>query len=261
MLIDMSDSDTQWCLPPPEVVLSPNEVHVWCASLEAAPSTIQSLQHVLSAEEVARADRFRFARDRQHFIVARGLLRTLLGRYLQMAPEDLCFVYNAYGKPTLTTPSFPDNLSHLQFNLSHSRELALFAFTPTRLIGIDIEYMRADIEYEQLAKHYFSTYEYAMLQEVPAEMQREAFYRCWTRKEAYIKARGKGLSLPLDLFDVSLRPGEPAALLNSREDPQEHLRWSLHTLTPGANYAAALAVQAIEGIDWQLKCWRYLDYP
>lgn len=256
-MIDMSDSDKQWHVPPPEVELLPDEVHVWCASLEAAPSTIQGLQRVLSAEEVARAERFRFARDRQHFIVARGLLRTLLGRYLHMAPQDLSFSYNTYGKPALTIQSAPDEASWLQFNLSHSRELALFAFTTTRLIGIDIEYMRADIEYEQLAKHYFSAYEYATLREIPAEQQCEAFYHCWTRKEAYIKARGKGLSLPLDLFDVSLRPEEPAALLNSREDPSEHVRWSLHALAPGANYAAALAVEAMDGTDWQLKCWRY----
>ena len=258
-MMNMHDSDMQWHVPQPEVLLLPDEVHVWYASLEAAPPTIQSLQRVLSAEEVARAERFRFARDRQHFIVARGLLRTLLGRYLHIAPQNLSFSYNTYGKPALTIQDSSGEPRQLQFNLSHSRELALFAFTTTRLIGIDIEYMRADIEYEQLAKHYFSAYEYATLREVPAEMQREAFYHCWTRKEAYIKARGKGLSLPLDLFDVSLRPGEPAALLNSREDPSEHLRWSLHALAPGANYAAALAVEAMECMDWQLKCWRYPD--
>jgi 4'-phosphopantetheinyl transferase len=259
MLSNMYASDAEWYLPPPEMLLPPDEVHVWRASLAAEPYTIQNLQRVLSADEVARAERFHFARDRQHFIVARGLLRTLLGRYLSREPEDLSFVYSAYGKPALARLTASDEMRMLHFNLSHSRELVLFVFATRRLVGIDVEYMRTTIEYEQLAKHYFSTNEYTMLQKVPSEMRCAAFYHCWTRKEAYIKARGKGLSLPLDLFDVSLRPGEPATLLNSREDPQEPLRWFLRTLAPGESYAAALAVENTEDtIDWQLKRWHYL---
>jgi 4'-phosphopantetheinyl transferase len=123
-------------------------------------------------------------------------------------------------------------------------------------VGIDLEYIRSDLQVEQLAERFFSRREIATLRTLPPEVQRQAFFLCWTRKEAYLKARGEGLSLPLDQFDVSLIPGEPAALLSTQRDPYEVSRWSLQELTPAPGYAAALAV---EGHGWGLACWQWPD--
>lgn len=161
------------------------------------------------------------------------------------------FIYNEYGKPALH-PALAQN--DLHFNLSHSGELALFAFVRGPLVGIDIELIRSNIEYEQIAQRFFSPQEQHALRMLPATEMAVAFFRCWARKEAYIKARGQGLSIPLDQFSVSLRPGEPPRLLHHQNDPQEAARWSLYDLTPGEDYAAALAV---EGRHRQIRCWEW----
>jgi 4'-phosphopantetheinyl transferase len=241
-----------WEIPTSQVILSEDEVHIWRASVLQPLATLHYLQSLLSGEEVARAERFYFEKDRQRFIVTHGLLRRLLASYLNASVIDaheLRFCYNDYGKPALDLDMQDHDLS---FNLSHSHELVLFAFTYVRQIGVDIEYMRPDIDHELLAEHTFSPLENEMLQALPVSARMEAFYQCWARKEAYIKARGKGLAIPLDIFDVSLKPGEPAVLLNSREDPSETVRWRLCALYPGLNYAGALAV---EGDGWHLHCW------
>jgi 4'-phosphopantetheinyl transferase len=231
-------------------MLGSDEVHVWRATLDQPPSQIESFRHTLAADEHARAERFYFQRDREHFIVARGVLRSLLGCYLNKAPECLSFRYSSYGKPALAWESGGNTV---RFNLSHSHGVALYAVTRGREVGIDLEYIRSDLEVEQIAERFFSRREVATLRTLPPEVQRQAFFLCWTRKEAYIKARGEGLSLPLDQFDVSLIPGEPVALLSTQGDPYEVSRWSLQELTPAPGYAAALAV---EGRGWHLACWR-----
>lgn len=241
-----------WATPSEEMSLGADEVHVWKVHLNREVARIPLFQKLLEPEEVDRARRFYFERDRQHWIVAHGLLRILLGRYLQTDPRLLRFDLNAYGKPAL---AFPAQSPLLQFNLSHSADLALYAFSWQQHIGVDVEYMRTTIDYDGIAQYSFSPTEQAALLSLPPTEKHEAFYRCWTRKEAYIKARGMGLSLPLDLFDVSLLPGEPAALLHSREDPQEAQRWSMRELAPAPDYAGALMV---EGADWQLHCWQWL---
>ena len=248
----MSNADHLWNTPPDNVILAENEVHVWRASLEALLSTIYELQCILSHEEFKRARQFYFEIDHLHWIVAHGILRRLLGHYLDIDPREVRFVTNGYGKPFI---AYPSHGTRLHFNLSHSRDLALYAFTYDRHVGIDVEYMRADIDYEELAQYHFSPYECAVLQALPTAIRQEAFFLCWSRKEAYIKARGEGISIPLDQFDVSLTPGKPAALLGSREEPQVTARWSLHAITPGACYAGALVV---EGTGWQLSCWQWL---
>ncbi len=252
-------SDQQWQNFSLDANLSENTVHVWRAALHTPTSVVQCYQRYLIEEELKHAGRFHFEKDRNHFIVAHGILRILIGRYLNVEPSQLHFCLNAYGKPSLESSS---HMPALNFNISHSHDLALFAFTYTRQVGVDVEYMRLGGEgsgdggddYEQLAQHYFSAYERSVLQMLPVEEKRQAFFQCWTRKEAYIKARGMGLSLPLDLFDVSLRPDEPAALLHSRENAQEAACWSLRELLPGTGYVGALAV---EGKDWQLHCWQW----
>jgi phosphopantetheine--protein transferase-like protein len=154
------------------------------------------------------------------------VLRDILGRYLGVPPSELGFRYSAYGKPALAAGF--DGVG-VRFNISHSHEMALLAVTCHREIGVDIEYLGREIRGEEIAEHFFSTHERASLRALPAAAKHEAFFNCWTRKEAYIKAHGEGLSLPLDQFDVSLAPGEPAALLATRSDPREALRWSAGT--------------------------------
>jgi 4'-phosphopantetheinyl transferase len=240
-----------WNTPPLCLQLQAHEVHVWRASLVAPGFAIQDLQRFLAGDEVARAAQFHFEKDRNHWIVARGILRILLSRYANTAPGQLRFSSNACGKPFLV---FPALSPQLQFNVSHSQDLALYAFTYNRQVGIDVEYKRADVNYEALAKVSFSPIEHARLHSLPYDQKQEAFFNCWTRKEAYIKAKGKGFSIPPDQFDVSFLPGEPAALLQNPEDPREIAQWSLRELTPGMGYAGALAV---EGVGWKLRCWQW----
>ena len=249
----MTNLDQQWNIPPFDLRLSESEVHVWRASLKQPVSVVQNLQQVLMTEEVTRARRFYFEKDSHHFIVARGLLRTILGRYIDRDPRHLRFCYNSYGKPSL---DFPSKESELNFNLSRSYELVLYVFTYFRQVGIDVEYLRSDVDFEQLAKHTFSPYEYAMFHALPEAMKRESFFNQWTCKEAYIKAKGKGLSIPLDQFDISLSSDEPVMLLHSREDSQETTRWSLRTLAPAPGYAGALAVG---GNGWHLRYWQWQE--
>ncbi len=241
-----------WSLPPKTLKLERDEVHVWRASLDLEASSIQSLQETLCVEEQQRAERFHFQKDRDRFIVARGLLRALLSRYLGEEPGHLRFVYNQYGKPALSEAYSKEPLC---FNLSHSHGLALYAVTQNRNLGIDLEYIRTDFPYEEIAERFFSPQENAVLRTLPLNMKHEAFFTCWTRKEAYIKATGKGLSLPLDQFDVSLIPREPAMLLSIAGNQQAACHWSLQELIPVPGYVAALAV---EGGGWQSKCWQWV---
>jgi len=234
-------------------VLGCDEVHVWRATLDQTPSQIQSFRHNLAADEQARAGRFYFARDREYFIVARGVLRAILGGYLKRAPESISFCYSSHGKPALAGESDGDAI---RFNVSHSHGTALYAVTRGREVGIDVERIRFNLAVAEIAERFFSRQEVAMLQTLPTEEQREAFFYCWTRKEAYIKARGEGLSLPLDQIDVSLAPGKPDAVPGTQPDSSEASRWSLQELAPAPGYVAALAV---EGHGWRLACWQWLD--
>jgi 4'-phosphopantetheinyl transferase len=247
----MMDTTQTWEIPPAHLSLGEQEVHVWRVPVDASAADLASLQAVLTAEEVAKARRFVFERDRTRSLVTHALLRILVGRYLQTSPSLLRFTANTYGKPALASPDLP-----LQFNLSHSANLVLYAFAWRRHLGVDVEYMRSNIDYDELAEYCFSPFEQQALSGLSRDEKHVAFYNCWTRKEAYIKARGMGLSLPLNLFDVSLLPGEAAALLRSREDPAEVQRWSMRQLAPGAGYAGALVV---EGTDWQLRCWQWQE--
>ncbi len=240
-----------WHAPPETLTLAIDEVHVWRAGLELSESQVQTLQQTLSADELERAERFRFENHRKHFIVARGLLRNILGRYLEKDPKQLQFCYKRNGKPELSTLS----VESVRFNISHSQVLALYAFTLDREIGIDLELIRQDLSDEKIAERFFSTCEVKRLRSLPKHLQKEAFFNCWTRKEAYIKARGDGLKLKLDQFSVSLDPGEPAELLSAQGGNQELSRWKLKELYPCRGFAGALAV---EGHGWQLKLWQWV---
>ncbi len=211
------------------------------------------LTQLLPAEERERAARFYFQRDRNHFAAARGILRSLLGQYLNLAPGRLCFGYSPYGKPALAAAA---GEPPLRFNLSHSHGLALIAVTRGREIGVDVEWIRPDFATEEIAGRFFAPAEVKVMRALPPALQAEAFFNCWTRKEAFIKAHGLGLSLPLNQFEVSLAPGEPAALLSTQFDPPAAARWRLCALEPGKGFAAALAV---EGHGWELKGWEWVQ--
>ena len=214
-----------------------NHTHVWRVGLDLGEPNVSSLALMLAPGERQRASRFHFDRDRRHFIAARGVLRQLLARYSGHAPEDIEFCYGPQGKPELADGK------DLQFNIAHSRSVGLFAFTLGASIGVDVEAIQP-IEHDKLAARFFSAAEYAAFARVPAERRQEAFYTYWTRKEAYIKALGGGLSVPLDRFDVAA-PGESARLLVDRGDPDER-RWSLHDIDAGPAFRAALAVRKQE---------------
>jgi 4'-phosphopantetheinyl transferase len=228
-----------------------SEVHVWEAALDLPAAQVRAISEVLSADEWERAHRLVFERDRRRFIVCRGVLRTILGRYLGAAPGSLRFRYSRHGKPALWSAS---GEHPLRFSVSHAEDTALYGVTAQRDIGVDIECVRADFATDDIAERFFSRREISSLGTLSPADRPQAFFRCWTRKEAYLKARGDGLSLPLSRFDVSLLPDEPAALLSAPDDPRETSRWSLRDLPAGPGYVAAIAV---EGHDWQLRCRRW----
>ncbi len=229
-----------------ETPLAAGEVHVFLACLDelAGPPRVG-----LSPDEEARAAGFHFERDRRCFRNARGLLRNLLGRYLGLEPAALRFAYGPRGKPYLADPA-----SRLHFNVSHSGGMALLAFAEDRELGVDLEQERSLSDADSIAERYFSLREGAQLRRLPEAERRPAFFRCWTRKEAFIKATGDGLSYPLDAFDVTLAPGDPARLLRVLGDPEAGHRWWLEDITPAAGFAAALAVQ---GRPARVARWRW----
>ena len=245
--------DPIWRLAPQLLVPGSDEVHVWRAGLDQLSSKTHDYRLTLAADEQARADRFYFQKDRDHFIVARGVLRAILGRYLNKTPRSLVFDYNSHGKPALVSPPESDQI---RFNVSHSDGVALYAITRGRELGIDVERIRSDVQVAEIAERFFSRREIAVLRALPTDSQRHAFFLGWTRKEAYLKARGDGLSIALDQFDVSLTPGEPAALLSTRPDSSEAPRWSLHDLVVSPDFAAALAV---EGQSCALSFWQWSE--
>jgi len=209
-----------------------DEIHVWHATLDRDESVLAHLESTLSPDEKARADRFHFLKDRNHYIVGRGLLRELLGVYLQQSPARLEFSYAQYGKPFLSGTNASSGLS---FNLAHSAGLVVYAVARERNLGIDIELIKPESAGEDIAKRYFSAREVSDLLTLPPEEKVEGFFHCWSRKEAYLKATGMGLQIPLDSFAVSLTPGQPAQFLGGVEPC-----WKIASYSPAEGYSAAL---------------------
>lgn len=213
-----------------------DEIHVWQAWLDRDAEALKRFEAILSPDEIARASHFRFEKDKNHYIVGRAVLRELLGRYLGDASRRLEFSYGEFGKPSLAGAYVASGLS---FNLSHSGGLAVYAFAKNRNLGIDVERVRPDFGGEEIAQRYFSTREVSDLLSLPAEKRATAFFHCWTRKEAYLKARGAGLQIPLDSFSVSLALGQSAEFLSGIEPS-----WHLAALDPTEGYAGALVYDA-----------------
>jgi 4'-phosphopantetheinyl transferase len=243
---DDREHEGRWLTPPRSPRLSADEVHVWRASLMRREEEMVTLLRSLSEDELRRAYRFRSPRDRARFIAARGILRGILGRYLCTPPERVRFGYNAYGKPELLDEG---EGARLRFNLSHAGRVALFAVASEREVGVDVETLREDFACAEVAAQFFSRREVEALAMLTPRPFVRAFYNCWTRKEVYVKARGMGLSLPLDCFDVSLAPDEPAALLATRGGEPDAAHWSLREIEVGATHVA------VEGVGCRLRCW------
>jgi 4'-phosphopantetheinyl transferase len=244
-----------WGTPPERLILAPAEVHVWRGRLDLEAACLRRLEKTLSIDEQDRAGRYHFPRDRGAFIAARGMLRGILGRYLGRAPETVRFEYGPHGKPRLPRE---DGQQRLRFNLTHSHGLALCAVAEGRELGIDIEHHRPELADAAIAERFFSAREVSTLRSLPPALQQPAFFACWTRKEAYLKAAGGGLTIPLNRVEVTLAPGEPAALLSTEAGPIDAKRWSLSELSPRAGYTAALVV---EGRNWRLRCWEWRGPP
>ena len=241
-------AETVWRRSPVNYELGSDEVHVWRAKLGLPQDSITGLLRILSPAEREKAARFHFEADRKRAIIGRGMARVLLGQCLGRPPDQLQFEYNAFGKPTLAGGF--DGL--MKFSVSHAGDLILVALARGRELGVDVEHMRADFASDQIAARFFSRNERRALAAVAPELQCDAFFSCWTRKEAYLKARGDGLSLALDQFDVTLAPAEDPRLLETRHDPADAQRWALHAFDPGHGCKAAVAV---EGPPCKLICW------
>ncbi|HEV3468492.1 MAG TPA: 4'-phosphopantetheinyl transferase superfamily protein [Pyrinomonadaceae bacterium] len=246
-----TDADDSWLLPPADVSPRPGEVHVWRAFLDQKLPHLPRLFGLLSADERERAGRFRSETDRQRFVVRRAALRIILGRCQGFEPRRLRFEYGPHGKPSLAEEFGGDALG---FSVSHSRGAAVYAVARGRRVGVDVERVRPLPDAGQVARRFFSPGEAAALGAVAPDERLEAFYNCWTRKEAFVKACGEGLSRPLDTFDVTLAPREAARLLSVEGDARNAAPWSMRSLTPAPGYRAALVV---EGHDWRLACWRW----
>ncbi len=239
-MIDWITMQTEWESAPDDLPLVAGEAHLWRITIEEKSFDLQRLTQLLSEDEVSRANRFRFQKDRTQFIIAHGMLRTILGRYLNMQPASLRFGYGAQGKPYLINENGEPH--NLRFNLSHSEEIILYAVMLGQELGIDVERIRPEFATETIAEKFFSPSEVKSLRGLPIALQPEAFFNCWTRKEAFLKARAEGLTYPLDQFSVSLLLGEPPALLSLADDSQEISRWAFFHLTPNPNYIGTLVV-------------------
>ena len=202
--------------------------------------------------EKKRSERFHFEKDRRDFIIGRGILRSILGRYLTVDPSCLQFCYGNNGKPYLVNTSGHEMIC---FNSSKSNGVALFAFTRDREIGVDIEQIRDIPEMDLIVEIFFSFKESNLYRSLPERKKKEAFFNCWTRKEAFIKAIGDGLYFPLDKFMVSMVPGEEARLLGIERNSKGISRWSVQGMIPACGFTAAYAV---EGRRCKLLCWQWL---
>jgi 4'-phosphopantetheinyl transferase len=218
--------------------LAPAEVHVWEFPLIVSEAMLADCAQLISLDEQGRAARFHFEKDQRKFTVARASMRKILAAYLQSEAQELSFMYSKNGKPALA-----EGASDIRFNLSHSGEMALLGVARGFDIGVDIELIRPDVETDNLARRFFSPRERESIRALPGDERVSAFFRCWTCKEAFLKAQGVGLSRDLDSFDVEVNPKSPAHLLATRPDTAEADRWSLHDVEIISNYAAALAVE------------------
>ncbi|MEL6581715.1 MAG: 4'-phosphopantetheinyl transferase superfamily protein [Cyanobacteria bacterium J06621_12] len=231
--------------------LEKHQAHIWRANLDLNTTEITKLAALLSPDETVRANRFRFRQHKRRFIAARGILRQLLGAYLEANPCSLNFSYGEKGKPVLSSST------KLQFNVSHSQEYALLGFIPEHLIGVDIEYQRAIPDALKIAQRFFSPQEFKMLRETVPSQQAKLFFQLWTAKEAYLKALGTGLSGSLTEAEIAFDCNQSPYLLSMQEKPAPISDWSLYSCTPVANYLGAIAINK-QASSQQVTFWHWL---
>ncbi len=238
-----------WTDPPARLRLSPEHVDVWRISTALKEDALKIFDSVLSPDQRARAERMRVAEKRQQYIIAQGLTRILIGNVLDADPTAFEFDRGPKGKPYLGG-AFAD--AGIQFNMTHTSHMALVAITLTREVGIDIERIRENLQWEKLARRYFSPLEYSGYSELHEDVRLRAFFTCWTRKEAVLKAIGTGLGGGLASFDVSVDPDVPPALLGNRWKGHFHGHWTVTQLEPGEGYVATLVT---ERDGFEVRCW------
>ena len=241
----MMDFDSSASRSTKPTTLGSEEVDVWCADLRLSSSELCQIERTLSPDEHDRAVQFHFPKDRRRFIAARGILRDILSRYLRCPPTAPLFCYAHFGKPHLA-PQFSSG--GLQFNLSHSDDLALYAVTYRGEVGVDLERIDSKHVEDGVAERFFSHNERTKIISLPERARIAAFFDFWTRKEAYVKARGGGLQIPLESFDVSMD------LVRSACSCEDQRAWTLRSLAVSPAYAAAIAA---EGSDWRLRFWEW----
>lgn len=235
-----------------QLELEAGEVQVWWADLDVSPAVLAAYEPLLAADELERADRLRLEHLRVRFVAGRAILRRLLGEYLRAAPERVVFAYGSYGKPSLAASlAVPLASAPFAFNLAHSQNIAVYAFARAPRIGVDVEQAREVIERDQIVERFFSPRERQALAALPPAQRDEAFFLGWTRKEAYLKALGAGITYPLDGFSVSLTPAQPAVLLEAADLEENREPWTLLAFDPSPQVYAAVA---IEGGGWTLHC-------
>jgi len=234
--------------------LAEHKVHVWSASLTLDPVILDKFNSALSGEERARAERFVFERDRDSFTAAHGILRDVLARYLKCAPGGVNYICGPDGKPAVSSPG---SRHPLRFNLSHSHGIAVIAIADGREIGVDVEKIRPEFAGLEIASRYFSVEEVEELRALPASLQAEGFFLCWTRKEAYVKALGEGLRFPLDSFRVSLSPGQPAELYKD-DGPLWRIESFVPPALPNTRHVAAVVS---EGTEWTAEYFEWKQEP
>lgn len=235
---------------PPVQVLAPGMVDVWCIPLEQNDERMHRLQGLLQANERQRIERLVNHDARRRMVVARAALRSVLAQYVPEPAGALTFVYGPHGKPAL------QDWPAMGFNLSHSHGLALCVVALDRTVGVDIEHRRRLADDDAVARRFFASEEYAVYASLPPDQRASGFFNAWTRKEAFIKAIGDGLSRPLDEFLVTLRPGNAPKLLTIKTAPQETTRWTLLDLPCPSGYTAALA---IDGVPAAVRHWSWPD--
>ena len=215
-----------------------NEIHIYSADFTSVIECLEDFNKILSDEEKNKAARFHFEKDRNNFVLSRGILKSILAHYLKKNPKHIIFQFNDYGKPFLR------EIKNIEFNISHSKNKLLLAFSSNISIGADIEFMNADFAKGDIAKKFFSPFEVSRLNKLSNGLKIEGFYNCWTRKEALIKGIGKGLSIPLDSFDVELIPGKVPKIFDLRFDSKEKGEWEIIDLNLYKDYKSAVALRS-----------------
>src|SRR5262245_41027985 len=223
----MPSSPFSWPIPVQQPRLSRADVHVWCLALDLPADQVAQLHASLSSDEVERAGRYHFELHRHRFIACRGQVRRILAGYLDARPADLRFRYGSRGKPALES-LWSD--SAIRFNVSNSADLALLALAIDRELGVDVEHVREPRDFDSLAAQFFAASEVTQLRSLPHEQRLEGFFRCWTRKEAVLKAVGTGLAFPLDKVVVTIPRDEPARVVAYDDDPSASSQWWLANL-------------------------------